>query len=119
MATASRARSASDQEAAGRETSDYRGLFRSLPGAYLILAPDPDFTIFDASDSYLRATMTQREGIVGRPLFEVFPDNPADVGADGVSNFDGQGDPTERITALRAVADNLESLATELVASHP
>jgi signal transduction histidine kinase len=31
--------------------------------------------------------MTTREGIVGRGIFEVFPDNPVDVAADGVSNL--------------------------------
>lgn len=39
------------------------------------------------SDAYLRATMTQREQVMGRHLFEVFPDNPADPSADGVSNL--------------------------------
>jgi signal transduction histidine kinase len=89
MATESReaARGASDEETTGREPWDYRGLFRSLPGAYLILATDPDFTILEASDSYLRATLTERDGIVGRPLFAAFPDNPADIGTDGVANL--------------------------------
>src|SRR4051794_41140678 len=71
----------------GREAWDYRELFRGLPGAYLILATDPDFTIVDASDSYLAATLQQRDQIVGRPLFEIFPDNPADRSSDGVSNL--------------------------------
>lgn len=62
-------------------------MFRGLPGAYLILATDPDFTIVDASDSYLAATLQQRDQIVGRPLFEIFPDNPADRSSDGVSNL--------------------------------
>src|SRR5262249_1861329 len=37
--------------------------------------------------AYLRATMTNREGILGRGLFEVFPDNPADPAATGVTNL--------------------------------
>ncbi len=52
---------------------------------YLVLTPD--FTIVAVSDAYLRATMTQREEILGRGLFEVFPDNPDDPTADGVSNL--------------------------------
>ena len=32
--------------------------------------------------------MTRREDIVGRHLFEVFPDNPADPGATGVANLE-------------------------------
>jgi light-regulated signal transduction histidine kinase (bacteriophytochrome) len=31
--------------------------------------------------------MTKRDSIVGRPLFEVFPDNPDDPNADGVANL--------------------------------
>ena len=47
---------------------DYRALFESTPGLYLVL--DRDFTIVAASDAYLRATMTSREGIVGRGIFK-------------------------------------------------
>ena len=39
------------------------------------------------SDAYLRATMTRREEILGRHLFDVFPDNPDDATATGVSNL--------------------------------
>jgi PAS domain S-box-containing protein len=64
---------------------DFRALFESAPGLYLAL--DPQFTIVAVSDAYLRATMTTREGIVGRKLFEVFPDNPDDPEATGVANL--------------------------------
>ena len=47
----------------------------------------PDFTIVAASDAYLRATMTTRTGIVGRRIFDVFPDNPDDPAATGVANL--------------------------------
>ncbi|MBK0403404.1 PAS domain-containing protein [Adhaeribacter sp. BT258] len=53
---------------------NYQNLFTSLPGLYLILSPN--FTILDASDAYLAATLTRREKIVDRNIFEVFPDNP-------------------------------------------
>lgn len=62
-------------------------LFNSLPGAYLILSPDDDFTILAVDDAYLQATNTIRDRIVGRPLFEVFPDDPQDIGATGVHNL--------------------------------
>jgi PAS domain S-box-containing protein len=64
---------------------DFRRIFESAPGCYLILAPD--LTIVAVSDAYLRATMTTREGIVGRGLFDVFPDNPDDPEATGVANL--------------------------------
>ena len=74
-------------EVAG-STLDFRLLFESLPGAYLVLAPDsPRFTIVAVSNAYLRATKTQREEIQGRSLFEVFPDNPDDPSATGVQNL--------------------------------
>ncbi len=63
----------------------FRALFESLPGLFLVLTPD--FQIAASSDEYLKATMTRREEIVGRNLFEVFPDNPDDPQGDGVSNL--------------------------------
>jgi PAS domain S-box-containing protein len=60
---------------------DFRAYFESAPGMYLVLRPD--FVIVAVSDAYLRATMTKREEILGRGLFEVFPDNPDDAHANG------------------------------------
>ena len=64
---------------------DFRLLFQSSPGCYLVLTRE--LTIVAVSDAYLQATMTRREEIVGRPLFEVFPDNPDDPSATGVANL--------------------------------
>jgi signal transduction histidine kinase len=64
---------------------DYRKLFESVPGLYLVVAPD--LRIVAVSDTYLRATMTSRDTILGRGIFEVFPDNPDDLEATGVSNL--------------------------------
>jgi PAS domain S-box-containing protein len=67
---------------------DYESLFKAAPSLFLVLKPDaPHFTILTASDAYLKATMTEREKICGRGLFEVFPDNPDDVNATGKSNL--------------------------------
>jgi PAS domain S-box-containing protein len=60
-------------------------VFESLPGLYLVLFPD--FTIAAVTDSYLEATMTERNKILGRDIFNVFPDNPDDPSADGESNL--------------------------------
>lgn len=65
--------------------AQFRNLFESLAGLYLIL--DPAFTIVAVSDTYLVATMTRREEIVGRGIFDVFPDNPNDPKADGTRNL--------------------------------
>jgi len=64
---------------------DFRALFESAPGLYLVLKPD--LTIVAATDAYLRVTMTKREEILGRGIFDVFPDNPNDPTATGVSNL--------------------------------
>src|SRR5260370_38628938 len=64
---------------------DFQALFQSTPGLYLILAPD--FTIKAVTDAYLHAPMTKREDILGRGVFDVFPDNPNDPSATGVRNL--------------------------------
>ncbi|WP_354583813.1 PAS domain-containing protein [Hymenobacter sp. UYCo722] len=42
-----------------------------MPEHYLLMAPD--YTILDASNQYLAATLKQREAIAGRNVFDVFP----------------------------------------------
>ena len=64
---------------------DFRTLFESSPGLYLVLSPD--LTIVAVSDAYLAATMTERAAIVGRGIFDVFPDNPDDPATEGVRNL--------------------------------
>lgn len=73
------------ESSAPHPTPDFRALFEAAPGLYLVLTPD--LTIVAASDAYLRATMTTREAIVGRGIFDVFPDNPDDPAATGVRNL--------------------------------
>jgi PAS domain-containing protein len=67
------------------DAPDFAAIFAKAPGLYLIL--DPSFTIVAVNDAYAKATMTQGVKIVGRLLFEVFPDNPGDSAADGVQNL--------------------------------
>ncbi|HKT60012.1 MAG TPA: ATP-binding protein [Gemmatimonadales bacterium] len=64
---------------------DFEAVFNAAPGSYLLLAPD--LTILAVDDAYLDATMTTREAIVGRPLFQAFPDDPNDPNATGVRNL--------------------------------
>src|SRR5713101_7649955 len=66
-------------------TPDFQALFQSAPGLYLVLTPD--LNIVAVSDAYLRATMTKREEILGRGIFDVFPNNPDDPSATGVRNL--------------------------------
>ena len=64
---------------------DFLALFQATPGLYLVL--EPGLRIVAVSDAYLRATMTVREEILGRGIFEVFPDNPDDPAATGAANL--------------------------------
>lgn len=66
---------------------DFRLLFESSPSLYMVLAPEPGFPLVAVSDAYLRATMTRRSEVLGRKLFEIFPDNPDDPHASGVRNL--------------------------------
>lgn len=64
---------------------DFRLLFESSPNLYLIL--DPHLKIVAVTDSYLRATLTGRDNLLGRRIFDAFPDNPGDPHATGVRNL--------------------------------
>jgi PAS domain S-box-containing protein len=64
---------------------DYKKLFESGTALFLVLSTD--FIIIAVTDAYLKATMTKREEIIGRGIFEVFPDNPDDTTATGVGNL--------------------------------
>ncbi|WP_327097977.1 response regulator [Nocardia vinacea] len=64
---------------------DFRAVFESAPGLYLVL--DADLCIVAVTDAYVAATMTERQDILGKSIFEAFPDNPDDPTAEGVRNL--------------------------------
>jgi signal transduction histidine kinase len=79
---------------------DYRLLFEESPDILLVLLPDaPRFTMVGATRARLTVTHTTRERIVGRGLFEVFPDDPTDSDATGTRNLRAS---LERVLATRA-----------------
>jgi len=47
------------------------------------LVLNPALEVVAVSDAYLKATTTERHAIVGRGIFDVLPDNPADPGRRG------------------------------------
>lgn len=61
--------------------------FEASSHPYMLLDPAPGLRIVDINDAYAQATFTNRGDVVGRSLFEIFPDNPDDPLADGVSNL--------------------------------
>jgi len=68
-------------------TSGFEALFQAAPSPFLVIAP-PDYAVIAVNDEFLRATMTERESILGRPFFEVLPGDP--------------GSPAKGWTELRA-----------------
>ncbi len=79
------------------EAVDFRLLFESAPGLFLVL--DRDVKIVAVTDAYVQATLTERAQILGRVIFEVFPDNPDDPDAEGVRNL--------RVSLDRVLRDRL------------
>jgi serine phosphatase RsbU (regulator of sigma subunit) len=64
---------------------DYAALFAATPTPYLVL--NPGLVIAEVNQAYLDATLRTREDLLGRHIFDAFPDNPADPLADGVRNL--------------------------------
>jgi PAS domain-containing protein len=58
------------------ERVQFRSLFESTPGAYVVLKPET-LEVVAVSDAYLRATNLTRDAIMGRKLFDVFRKWPA------------------------------------------
>ncbi|MFI7005275.1 PP2C family protein-serine/threonine phosphatase [Streptomyces sp. NPDC050145] len=68
-----------------RPVVDYEAVFQALPGAVALLTPD--LVYVEVNDAFLAISGRTRAQIVGRHLFEVFPDNPHDPGASGMRNL--------------------------------
>ncbi|WP_042372843.1 SpoIIE family protein phosphatase [Streptacidiphilus neutrinimicus] len=64
---------------------DHAALFAATPSPYLVLGPD--LVIAEVNQAYLDATRRTREDLLGKHVFDAFPDNPADPDADGVRNL--------------------------------
>ncbi|WP_200307066.1 PP2C family protein-serine/threonine phosphatase [Streptomyces adelaidensis] len=64
---------------------DYSAVFQALPGMVALLTPE--FVYLDANEEFLRLSGRSREQVVGRYLFDVFPDNPTDPAASGMRNL--------------------------------
>ncbi|MRG94391.1 ATP-binding protein [Polyangium spumosum] len=80
---------------------DFRALFESAPESYFVV--DASLTLVAASNAFLRTRLVTREAILGRHLFDVFPDNPDDPNATGMRNLRAS---LERVFAT-GVADTM------------
>ncbi|MCX3058282.1 PP2C family protein-serine/threonine phosphatase [Streptomyces beihaiensis] len=65
---------------------DYRAVFQALPGMVALLTPELVYE--DANADFLRESHRSREDLIGRYLFDVFPDNPGDPAATGARNLE-------------------------------
>ncbi|CAN3977581.1 PP2C family protein-serine/threonine phosphatase [Kitasatospora purpeofusca] len=64
---------------------DYQDVFQALPGAVALLTRDLVYA--DVNEAFLSVSGRTREQLIGRYLFEVFPDNPNDASANGMRNL--------------------------------
>ncbi|WP_037608678.1 PP2C family protein-serine/threonine phosphatase [Streptacidiphilus rugosus] len=64
---------------------DYRAVFQALPGMVAVLTPELVYA--DANEDFVRNSGRSRAELIGRHVFEVFPDNPNDPTATGVQNL--------------------------------
>ncbi|MEU1162461.1 PAS domain-containing protein, partial [Streptomyces sp. NPDC005921] len=65
---------------------DYAAVFQTLPGMVALLTPELVYA--DANEEFLRMAGRKREDMIGRYLFDVFPDNPNDSTATGMRNLE-------------------------------
>jgi PAS domain-containing protein len=73
---------------------DYAEVFRQLPVPVLVLTPE--FGIAEMNLAYLQVAGRTREELLGRNVFEAFPDNPSDPDASGVRHL---GESLRRVLA--------------------
>jgi PAS domain S-box-containing protein len=64
---------------------DYETVYRSLPIPVLLLTPE--FIMADMNQAFLEKAGRTREELLGRHVFDAFPDNPSDPDATGVRNL--------------------------------
>ncbi|QNE73509.1 SpoIIE family protein phosphatase [Streptomyces finlayi] len=76
---------------------DYQAVFQALPSAVALLTRDLVYA--DANKAFLSMSGRTREQVIGRYLFDVFPDNPNDAAATGMRYL---------YASLRRVADSGE-----------
>jgi hypothetical protein len=65
----------------------FRSRFETSPQASMLIDPRAGLHIVEVNAAYAAATMINASRVTGERLFDVFPDNPADKSADGVTNL--------------------------------
>ena len=99
-------------EALRASEARYQALFSASPVPFMVLAANPpDFTITAANRAYFTATSTTPETLIGRRLFDVFPDDPSRPGQLGSDALDIS---LERVLRTRQT-DAMERVRYDLV----
>lgn len=65
----------------------FRQTYGEAPALAALIDPKPGLPLVDFNVSYAIATGVIWEEVAGKPLFEIFPENPAEPAADGVANL--------------------------------
>lgn len=65
----------------------FHASFHASPIGQYLLAPTDKLEILAVNDAFLRSVSRRREDVVGRPLFEVFPNDPNDPCDTGVQDL--------------------------------
>ncbi|MGW0761115.1 SpoIIE family protein phosphatase [Streptomyces sp. NPDC002814] len=63
---------------------DYEAVFKGLPGMVALLTPELVYA--DVNEDFLRLAGREREQVVGRYIFDVFPENPDNPSSKGMHN---------------------------------
>ncbi len=87
------------------EAVDYKLVFDLMPGLCLVV--DTAFNILAQNAEHARASLSTDKNVVGRYLFDAFPDNPYDSSASGVA------------TRAPVIADRAEDAPGRCDADHP
>jgi serine phosphatase RsbU (regulator of sigma subunit) len=65
---------------------EYAAVFQALPGMVALLTPELVYA--DVNEEFVRVSGRSREQLIGRYLFDVFPDNPNNPAATGMRNLE-------------------------------
>lgn len=74
-------------QASQQDDAGFSEAFRTSRRALMLIDPAPGFRIVDINAAYEAVSWSARQALVGRSVFDVFPDNPDHEEADGVSNL--------------------------------
>lgn len=76
-----------DKSASSLDAAALAAQIQASPVATILLDPGPGLKILEVNEPLCRFAWTTREELLGRSLFEAFPENPENSQADGVSKL--------------------------------